>query len=65
MPTPYLKHIKPFLTHLGEHYPQLDSFAGLTRAMIEPALNHSLLDRSNRSATSYQRVPTSKDGGCA
>jgi hypothetical protein len=41
MPTPYLKHIKPFLTHLGEHYPQLDSFAGLTRAMIEPALNHS------------------------
>ena len=36
---PYLKHIKSFFTRLGEQYPDLDSFAGLTRAMIEPALH--------------------------
>jgi hypothetical protein len=36
---PYLKHIKPFLTRLGAQYPDLDSFAGLTRAMIEPVLH--------------------------
>jgi integrase len=36
---PYLKHIKPFFTRLGAQYPDLDSFAGLTRAMIEPVLH--------------------------
>src|SRR5262245_59674134 len=37
---PYLKHAKPFLTRVGELYPDLDSFNGVTREMIEPALNH-------------------------
>ena len=37
---PYLKHAKPFLLRLGELYPDLDSFAEVTREMIEPALNH-------------------------
>ena len=36
---PYLKHIKPFFARLGEQYPNLDSFAVLTRAMIEPVLH--------------------------
>jgi len=36
---PYLKHIKPFFARLSEQYPDLDSFAPLTRAMIEPVLH--------------------------
>jgi len=41
---PYLKHAKPFLVRLGELYPDLDSFSGLTREMIEPCFEPSLLD---------------------
>ena len=56
---PYLKHIKPFLTHLGELYPKMDSFAALTRAMIEPALNHShWVDQSGKrhAISAYRRA---------
>lgn len=56
---PYLKHVKPFLTRLGELYPDLDSFTELTREMIEPALNHPFwLDQTaqRRPITVYRRA---------
>ncbi len=56
---PYLKHVKPFLTRLGELYPDLDSFTDLTREMIEPALNHPYwIDQTGaqRSITGYRRA---------
>ncbi len=56
---PYLKHVKPFLTRLGESYPDLDSFTDLTREMIEPALNHPYwIDQTGaqRSITGYRRA---------
>jgi integrase len=56
---PYLKHVKPFLTRLGELYPDLDSFTELTREMIEPALNHPFwLDQTaqQRPITVYRRA---------
>ena len=56
---PYLKHAKPFLTRLGELYPDLDSFNGLKREMIEPALNHPYwIDQTGaqRPVTAYRRA---------
>jgi hypothetical protein len=56
---PYLNHAKPFLTRLGELYPDLDSFNGLTREMIEPALNHPYwTDQmgAQRPITAYRRA---------
>lgn len=56
---PYLKHVKPFLTRLGELYPDLDSFSNLTREMIEPAFDHPYwIDQTGeqRPITGYRRA---------
>ncbi|MGH9879942.1 MAG: tyrosine-type recombinase/integrase [Pyrinomonadaceae bacterium] len=56
---PYLKHIKPFLIRLGELHPGLDSFAELTREIIEPVLNHPYwVDQTgeHRPITRYRRA---------
>ena len=56
---PYLKHAKPFLIRLGELHPELDSFAEVTREMIEPALNHPYwIDQSGgqQPITVYRRA---------
>jgi integrase/recombinase XerD len=37
----YLRYLQPFLRNLGDTYPQIESFAPLTRQMIEPLLTAS------------------------